>query len=713
MDFPKTYDPKESEEKIYKLWEKSGFFNPDKLPKEHKKPYTIVVPPPNVTGELHMGHALNATIQDTLIRWKRMKGFKTLWLPGTDHAGIATQNVVEKKLKKEGKTRFDLGRSNFVKEVWKWKEKYGDIILNQFKRMGSSLDWSRTTFTMDQNYAEAVKTAFSNYYKKGWIYKGKRVINWCPRCQTSLSDLEVERKEKETNLWYIKYPIAGEPGSITVATTRPETMLGDTAVAVNPKDKRHKKLIGKKAVLPLVNKEIPIIADRLIDTEFGTGAVKVTPAHSFVDFEIAQKHKLEIIQVINEKGEITESAPLPYQGMKTKEAREKVVEDLEKNNFLEKTEKHVHQTPRCERCGSLVELLPSEQWFLKMDELAKKAKKQVKEGKIKFTPKRWEKVYFNWLDNIRDWCISRQLWWGHKLPVWECQNKKGKYFLSEKEPKKCLVCGKCNPKQTTDVLDTWFSSALWPFATLGWPKKTKDLKTFYPTNTLSTDRGIINLWVARMIFSSMEFMKKIPFDKVYIHATVLTKDGRRMSKSLGTGINPMTLIEKYGADATRFGLSYQITELQDMKFSEDNIIMGKKFCNKIWNASRFVLQQIPESKFSVKNLKPKEIKNKSNKKTIKSLEKIINTVDKDIEKFQLGKACHSLYDFFWHNFCDKCIEEAKERKEDEETQRVLLYTLLTCLKILHPFIPFLTESIYQNLPLKDKKKCLMVEKWPS
>jgi valyl-tRNA synthetase len=713
MDFPKTYDPKESEEKIYKLWEKSGFFNPDKLPKEHKKPYTIVVPPPNVTGELHMGHALNATIQDTLIRWKRMKGFKTLWLPGTDHAGIATQNVVEKKLKKEGKTRFDLGRSNFVKEVWKWKEKYGDIILNQFKRMGSSLDWSRTTFTMDQNYAEAVKTAFSNYYKKGWIYKGKRVINWCPRCQTSLSDLEVERKEKETNLWYIKYPIAGEPGSITVATTRPETMLGDTAVAVNPKDKRHKKLIGKKAVLPLVNKEIPIIADRLIDTEFGTGAVKVTPAHSFVDFEIAQKHKLEIIQVINEKGEITESAPLPYQGMKTKEAREKVVEDLEKNNFLEKTEKHVHQTPRCERCGSLVELLPSEQWFLKMDELAKKAKKQVKEGKIKFTPKRWEKVYFNWLDNIRDWCISRQLWWGHKLPVWECQNKKGKYFLSEKEPKKCLVCGKCNPKQTTDVLDTWFSSALWPFATLGWPKKTKDLKTFYPTNTLSTDRGIINLWVARMIFSGMEFMKKIPFDKVYIHATVLTKDGRRMSKSLGTGINPMTLIEKYGADATRFGLSYQITELQDMKFSEDNIIMGKKFCNKIWNASRFVLQQIPESKFSVKNLKPKEIKNKSNKKTIKSLEKIINTVDKDIEKFQLGKACHSLYDFFWHNFCDKCIEEAKERKEDEETQRVLLYTLLTCLKILHPFIPFLTESIYQNLPLKDKKKCLMVEKWPS
>ncbi len=713
MDFPKTYDPKESEEKIYKLWEKSGFFNPDKLPKEHKEPYTIVVPPPNVTGELHMGHALNATIQDTLIRWKRMKGFKTLWLPGTDHAGIATQNVVEKKLKKEGKTRFDLGRSNFVKEVWKWKEKYGDIILNQFKRMGSSLDWSRTTFTMDQNYAEAVKTAFFNYYKKGWIYKGKRVINWCPRCQTSLSDLEVEHKEKETNLWYIKYPIAGEPGSITVATTRPETMLGDTAVAVNPKDKRHKKLIGKKAVLPLVNKEIPIIADRLIDTEFGTGAVKVTPAHSFVDFEIAQKHKLEIIQVINEKGEITESAPLPYQGMKTKEAREKVVEDLEKNNFLEKTEKHVHQTPRCERCGSLVELLPSEQWFLKMDELAKKAKKQVKEGKIKFTPKRWEKVYFNWLDNIRDWCISRQLWWGHRLPVWECQNKKGKYFLSEKEPKKCLVCGKCNPKQTTDVLDTWFSSALWPFATLGWPKKTKDLKTFYPTNTLSTDRGIINLWVARMIFSGMEFMKKIPFDKVYIHATVLTKDGRRMSKSLGTGINPMTLIEKYGADATRFGLSYQITELQDMKFSEDNIIMGKKFCNKIWNASRFVLQQIPESKFSVKNLKPKEIKNKSNKKTIKSLEKIINTVDKDIEKFQLGKACHSLYDFFWHNFCDKCIEEAKERKEDEETQRVLLYTLLTCLKILHPFIPFLTESIYQNLPLKDKKKCLMVEKWPS
>lgn len=711
MDFPKSYNPKESEEKIYKLWEKSGFFNPDKLPRRHKKPYTIVVPPPNVTGELHMGHALNATVQDVLIRWKRMKGFKTLWLPGTDHAGIATQNVVEKKLRKEGKTRFDLGRNKFIKEVWKWKEKYGNAILNQFKRLGSSLDWSRTKFTMDKEYADAVEAAFSHYFKKKWIYKGKRVINWCPRCQTSLSDLEVEHKEKEGNLWYIKYPIAGESRNIIVATTRPETMLGDTAVAVNPKDKKHKELVGKKAILPLVNKEIPIIADRLVDAEFGTGAVKVTPAHSFADFEMASRHNLEIIQVIDEKERITKKAPLPYQGMKVKEAREKIIEDLKENNLLEKTEKHIHQIPTCDRCGSLVEALPSEQWFLKMDELAKEAKKQVKSGKIKFAPKRWEKVYFNWLDNIRDWCISRQLWWGHRIPVWECQNKK-KYFLSKKKIQKCPICGKCKPKQTRDVLDTWFSSALWPFATLGWPKKTKDLKTFYPTDTLSTDRGIINLWVARMVFSGMEFMKEIPFQKVYIHATVLTKDGRRMSKSLGTGINPMDLIERYGSDATRFGLSYQITDLQDMRFSEDNIIMGKKFCNKIWNASRFVLQQIPESKFSINNLKPKEIKDVSNKRIIKSMKSLSLKVDKDIENFQFGKACHNLYDFFWHEFCDKCIEESKEKKDSEETQRVLLYSLLTCLKLLHPFIPFVTESIYQNLPLKDKKDSLMIEEWP-
>jgi valyl-tRNA synthetase len=711
MDFPKRYNPEESEEKTYELWTKSGFLNPDNLPGERKEPYSIVVPPPNVTGELHMGHALNATIQDTLIRWKRMKGFKTLWLPGTDHAGIATQNVVEKKLKKEGKTRFDLGRKEFVKEVWKWKEKYGNAILNQFKRLGSSLDWSRTKFTMDEDYEKAVKKAFSNYYKKGWIYKGKRVINWCPRCQTSLSDLEVEHKEEEGSLWYIKYPIIGQKETITVATTRPETMLGDTAVAVNPKDKRYKNLVGEKALLPLVNKEIPIISDRLVDIEFGTGAVKITPAHDFTDFEIGLRHKLKVIQVINEDGKITKEAPLPYQGMKIKEAREKVVENLKEKGFLLKTERHIHQTPRCERCGSLVELLPSEQWFLKMDELAKKAKEQVKEGKIKFTPKRWEKVYFNWLDNIRDWCISRQLWWGHRIPVWECQNKK-EHFLSEEKPQKCPICGKCKPKQTTDVLDTWFSSALWPFATLGWPEETKDLKTFYPTNTLSTDRGIINLWVARMIFSGMEFMKKIPFDKVYIHATVLTKDGRRMSKSLGTGINPMRLIEKYGADATRFGISFQITELQDMKFSEDNIVMGKKFCNKIWNATRFVLQQIPEQKFSTKNLKPKEIKEKENKEIIKSLEKTVKEVDKKIEKFELGKACHLLYDFFWHDFCDEFIEKSKEKRDKEETQKTLLYTLLTSLKILHPFIPFVTESIYQNLPLKDKKECLMIEDWP-
>ena len=712
MKSPKAYDPKESEEKIYKLWTKSGFFNPDNLPERHKKPYSIVVPPPNVTGELHMGHALNLIVQDSLIRWKRMKGFKTLWLPGTDHAGIATQNVVEKKLKKEGKTRFDLGRKDFAKEVWEWKEKYGNIILNQFKRLGSSLDWSRTKFTMDENYAKAVKTAFSYYYKKGLIYKGKRVINWCPRCQTSLSDLEVNHKEEEGKLWYIKYLISGQSETIIVATTRPETMLGDTAIAVNPKDERYKKLVGKKAILPLVNKEIPIIADYLVDIEFGTGAVKITPAHDFTDFEIGIKHKLDVIQVIDEKERITKAAPLAYQGLKVKEAREKVVEDLRKGNFLEKTEKHIHQTPRCDRCGSLIELLPSEQWFLKMDGLAKIARKEVKEGRIKFTPKKWEKVYFDWLDNIRDWCISRQLWWGHQIPIWECKNQKGKYFLSEESPKKCPICGECKPEQITDVLDTWFSSALWPFATLGWPEKTDDLKEFYPTDTLSTDRGIINLWVSRMIFSGMEFMKEMPFSRIYIHATVLTKDGRRMSKSLGTGINPMNLIEKYGADATRFGISYQITELQDMRFSEDNIIMGKKFCNKIWNASRFVLQQTSGIKLDLKKLKIEDIREPENKKILKALSKTTKQVDKNLEDFQFGRACHDIYNFFWHDFCDEYIEKSKDKKGEEETQKILLYTLLNSLKLLHPFVPFITEEIYQNLPLKDKKECLMVEEWP-
>jgi len=694
MELPKIYDPKKTEKKIYNLWQKSGFFNPDKLGRK-KKTYTISIPPPNITGSLHMGHALNATCQDILIRWRRMQGYRSLWLPGTDHAGIATQNVVEKELKKEGKTRFDLGREKFIERIWQWKEKYGDIILEQFKKLGCSLDWSRTRFTMDKNYIKAVETAFQHYYKKGWIYKGKRVVNWCPRCQTSLSDLEIEYKEERGNLWHIKYPLLKKHTGgtrvnyIVVATTRPETILGDTAVAVNPKDKRYKKLIGEKVVLPLVNKKIPIIADELVDPKFGTGAVKVTPAHDLTDYEISRKHKLPLVQVIDEQRKITRAAPLLYQGMRVFEARQKIVEDLKEMKFLEKTEEYSHQVPKCYRCGAVLELIPSEQWFLKMEQLAKTAIRAVKSGRVKFHPQRWEKVYFSWLNNIQDWCISRQIWWGHKLPI----------------------------KGADDMLDTWFSSALWPFAALGWPKKTKDLKSFYPTDFLGTDRGIINLWVARMIFSGIEFMKKVPFKDVYIHATVLTREGKRMSKSLGTGIDPLILCDKYGADATRFGIAWQIMEGQDIKFVEDNIIMGRKFCNKVWNASRFVLLQMPKAKLQAPD-KLRILNSKTtlaDKKILRKLDKVIRSINKDLEIFQFGRAGHALYDFFWHDFCDVYVEKAKEqisKNEKENTQKVLLYVMLASLKLLHPFIPFITEEIYQQLPIKNKKKCLMVEDWP-
>lgn len=679
-ELPTQYEPKENEDKIYQLWEKSGYFNPDNLKtKKTAKTYTIAIPPPNVTGELHMGHALNAFIQDVLIRWKRMQGFKTLWVPGTDHAGIATQNVVEKKLKKEGLNRHILGKEKFLEKIWEWREEYGDLILEQLKKMGSSCDWSRTAFTMDESYQDAVKAAFLHYYKKGWIYQGERVINWCVKCQTSLSDLELEHKEEKGHLWYIKYP------QITVATTRPETMLGDTAVAVNPRDKRYKKLIGQKIILPLTGREIPIIADRTVDPEFGTGAVKVTPAHSMADAEIALRNNLPAIQVINTLGKMTEKAGARFEGLSVLDARQKVVEELEKEGLLEKTEDYLHQIPHCYRCDRAIEPLVSQQWFLKMDELAKVAMEAVKSGKVKFHPKRWEKVYFDWLDNIRDWCISRQIWWGHKIPI----------------------------DGVDDVLDTWFSSALWPFAVLGWPKKTKDLREFYPTDTVSTARDIINLWVSRMIFSGLEFNKKPPFKDVIIHATILNKDGQRMSKSLGTGRNPLELVSQYGADATRFGMIYQVLNNQDIKFAEENILMGKKFANKIWNASRFALQQIGNAKISVPDAKSLA-KNKNltaaDKRILKKLSAITKKIDKNLENFQFGKAAHSLYDFFWHDFCDKYIEEAK-KQDNLQTKKILAFILLNSLKLLHPFMPFVTETIYQKLPFA-KRDCLMVEEWP-
>ncbi len=676
--FDKPYDPKEVEDKIYRLWEKSGFFNPDKLPGTRKKYFTITVPPPNVTGSLHMGHALNAIIQDILIRKKRMGGYRTLWLPGTDHAGIATQNVVEKDLKKQGIARHNLGREKFLEKIWEWKEKYGHIILDQFKKLGSSMDWSRTRFTMDTDYQKAVKEAFLHYYKKGWVYQAERVVNWCIHCGTSLSDLEVEYKDAKSKLWFIHYP-----PYITVATTRPETMLGDTAVAVNPSDKRYKNLIGKEVVLPIQNRKIPIIADKMVDPKFGTGAVKVTPAHSFTDFEIGQKHNLKIIKVIGQNGKMTKEAGNDFEGLIILRAREKVVQELERLRLIKKVEDCNNYIGHCYRCGTVIEPIPSLQWFLKMDELAKMAIQAVKSGRVKFHPKRWEKIYFNWLNNIKDWCISRQIYWGHKIPL-EGEN---------------------------DVLDTWFSSALWPFATLGWPQKTGDLEKFYPTQVLSTARDIINLWVARMVFSGFEFMKKEPFKDVIIHATILTKEGKRMSKSLGTGVDPMNLISQYGADATRFGLIWQTMGNQDIHWSEDHVVAGKKFCNKIWNATRFVLSQTNTKESNL--IKPKPITT-ADKKVLAKLEKIKKETSTQIDKYVFGQTLHKIYDFFWHDFCDQYIEASKKQmagdKLKKSTSEILFYVLMSCLKLLHPFMPFITEEIYQNLSIRDKKM-LIIEKW--
>ncbi len=709
----KQYNPKLVEKKIYKFWEKGKFFSPE-ISKSRKR-YSIVIPPPNITGSLHMGHALNAVIQDILVRWKRMRGLKVVWAPGIDHAGIATQNVVERQLKKEGKTRFDLGREKFIERVWEWKKKSGGMILEQLKQMGASCDWSRTRFTMDKEYSRAVILAFSRYFKKGWIYRDKRVVNWCPRCKTSLSDLEVEYKEKKGKLWFIRYRFAeNKKKFIVVATTRPETLLGDTAVAVNPKDKRYKNLIGEKVILPIAGREIPVIKDFLVDPSFGTGAVKVTPAHDFLDYQIAKKHNLELIQIIDEDGLLNRNVPSRYQGLKPQIAREKIIEELKKADLLEKEKDYLHQVPVCYRCGSLVEPLPSEQWFLRMADLAKIALEAIKKKKVKFYPSRWAKVSSSWLRNVRDWCISRQIWWGHRFPVWECQ-KEHKFFFSEKKPKKCPVCKNCRPHQVEDVFDTWFSSALWPFVAFGWPEQTKEFREFYPTDVLSTARDIIFLWVVRMIFSGLEFTKKVPFEKVIIHATVLTKEGKRMSKSLGTGIDPLLLIEKYGADATRFGICWQISALQDIRFDETKLLAGKKFCNKLWNASRFVMMNLGKEKFDLK--KPKA-KTAADKKILKDLEKIIKKTDKNISEFEFGKALQETYHFFWNKFCDIYIEKAKRqiknaktKKEIKATQEILIYVLANSLKLLHPFVPFITEEIYQKLPLKNKKP-LIVEKWP-
>jgi valyl-tRNA synthetase len=693
MEIPKAYEPKQVEGEIYNLWEKGGFFSPAealaKADKPQKKPFVIAIPPPNITGSLHMGHALNNTIQDVMIRYHRMNQESVLWISGTDHAGISAQNKVEKELKKEGISRYDLGREKFVERVWQWKEKYGNLILEQLKKLGCSCDWSRTRFTLDKKYVKAVETAFLHYYKKGWIYQGPRIVNWCPRCSTAISDIEIRYIPHKTKLWYIKYEIKNQKSKvknyIVVATTRPETMLGDTAIAVNPKDARYKKLIasgptgpktrrGKTAILPLMNREIPIISDRLIDAEFGTGAVKITPAHDAIDNKIGKTNKLETINIIGEDGKITKDGG-KYAGLKIIEARNKIVEDLKAQNLLEKEEDYEHSLAICDRCETPIEPLISKQWFLKMDKLAKPAIDAVKKDKIRFTPKRYKKIYLDWMNRIDDWCISRQLWWGHKIPL----------------------------EGETDVLDTWFSSALWPFATLGWPEKTEDLKNFYPTTLLSTAQDIIYLWVARMIFSSLEFMKTIPFNDVYIHATVLNIEGKRMSKSLGTGVDPLELIEKYGADATRFGLLYITSqEQQAIKFSEDSARASRNFCNKLWNINRFI--QIFSDKPQYDSFKDKNL-TLADKWILSRLNTITESTTEKIENYQLGEASRELYDFVWHEYADWYIEISKNQEKNLNT-----YIFENILKLLHPFMPFITEQIWQ-MNYK-KKDALIISEWP-
>jgi valyl-tRNA synthetase len=707
----KPYNPKEVEEKIYKFWMKSGYFNPDKLKKTGaKKPFVILLPPPNVTGSLHMGHALNATSSDVLIRWQRMKGSLAAWLPGIDHAGIATQRVVEKKLSRKGINKLELGREKFLKEVWSWKEEHGEIILDQLKKLGASCDWSRNRFTMDPQYSKDVLETFVHYYKKGLIYRGLRTINWCPRCHTSLSDLEVEYREEGSTLYHIKY------GPFVVATTRPETKFGDTALAVNPKDKRYKKYIGKEVEIETlatdgeldeprkIKIKLKVVGDLAVDPDFGTGALKVTPAHDILDFEISQRHDLPIVQVIDRRGKMSEGAG-KYEGMKTKEARDRVVKDLKAIDLLIKEEPYHHRAATCYRCSSTIEPLPSKQWFMKMDDLAKVATQVIKKKKTVILPKNFEKGYFSWLNNIRDWCVSRQLWWGHQLPVWFCENNEDEFIVSIKKPTKCSVCKKCKLQQSEDVLDTWFSSALWPFAGLS----KKDQKDFYPSSVLTTARDIINLWVGRMVFSGIEFKNKTPFETVLIHGTILTKNGQRMSKSLGTGIDPLDLIDQYGADATRFGIIWQSMGTQDIRWDESAVVAGKKFTNKIWNATRFVMGQIDKKEtFSVNLKKPRATK-PFNKKILAQLEKTRKGIEKDLGNYQFGQALHKFYEFFWHNYCDVCLEKAKDNPS-KETSNVLFYVLVESLKLAHPFMPFVTEEVYQSLPIKDKK-LLMIKKW--
>ncbi|HEB12101.1 MAG TPA: valine--tRNA ligase [Actinobacteria bacterium] len=728
----KVYDPSETESKWYSVWESRGYFT-SKIDLD-KEPFTIVIPPPNVTGSLHMGHALNNTIQDVVVRRRRMQGQATLWLPGTDHAGIATQNKVEQQLETEGLTRQDVGREEFIERVWKWKEEYGATIINQLKRLGCSCDWSRERFTMDEGYSKAVKEVFVRLYRDGLIYRGHRIINWCPRCHTALSDIEVDHHDVEGGLWHIRYGLADKTGHLVIATTRPETLLGDTAIAVHPEDDRYKHLIGKEAVLPLVGRRLPIVGDEHVDPAFGTGALKVTPAHDPNDFEIGERHNLEQVNIFGPDAHINENGG-KFAGMQRFEAREAVVGALTKEGLLEKYETHIHAVGHCYRCHTVIEPYLSEQWFVDMKPLAGPAIEAVKNGEVVFSPERWGRVYFEWMENIRDWCISRQIWWGHQIPAWYCLAC-GETVVDTHAPESCPKCGKTELEQDPDVLDTWFSSALWPFATLGWPDDTDDLDYFYPTSILSTARDILYLWVARMIMSGIKFVGQVPFHTVIIHPTVLNKEGRRMSKSLGTGIDPLELIDKYGTDATRFGLMVQATTMQDMRFTEEKLEMSRNFANKIWNASRFVLMNIDDAdKQAIQGglgaLSADEL-SLPDRWILSRCQKLIGAVSASLDEYDFGGASRHLYDFFWSEFCDWYLELAKPKLyievESEEpgidqsgaahdqlmTKVVLVKVLDTTLRLLHPFMPFITEELWQAVREKsfDAGESLMIADWP-
>ena len=713
-DIPPRYNPKDYEESIYSKWEESGFFHQE--PDPSKKPFTIVIPPPNVTGILHMGHALNNTLQDILIRWKRMQGFAGLWVPGTDHAGIATQNVVEKSIAKEALKRQDLGRDKFIDRVWKWKEEYGSTIIIQLKKLGASCDWERLRFTMDEEYSKAVIEVFVRLYEKNLIYRGSYIINWCPRCQTALSDEEAPHHDLQGNLYYLKYPIkegesiSGTVPYITVATTRPETMLGDTAVAVNPKDKRYKNLIGKTLILPLVNREIKIIADSMVDMKFGTGAVKVTPAHDPNDYALGKKHHLDFVNVMHPDGRMNENSG-EYQGRDRFEAREVILEDLKEKGLLEKIEPHAFSAGHCYRCHTIIEPYLSKQWFVKMKPLAKPAIEAVKKGKIKFYPNRWQKVYLNWMENIQDWCISRQIWWGHRIPVYYC-SKCGdeKPIVSKTKPQNCPYCTSTEIYQDEDVLDTWFSSWLWPFATFYWPKMKGqspsgtvpdlDLKYFYPTSTLVTAPEIIFFWVARMIMAGIEFMKDVPFKDVYIHGTVRDIEGKKMSKSLGNIIDPLEIINEYGTDALRFSLISITAQGQDVFLSKERFEQGRNFANKIWNASRFILMNLEPSNVKVDLCEffKKEDLSLVNRWILSRFYSCVTEVNSYLDSYKFNEAANALYAFFWHEFCDWYLELIKPEIKLKTNQVVMYKILEKYLRVLHPFMPFITEEIWQLIP---------------